>query len=499
MDQPIDVSGETTAAFVGRALRGPLNTPILVRNFGEFRRRFGDIWSGSSLGPAVKQFFEHGGHRLYIVRVANNARGAMLCLPAGGSALVLRAVEPGSTEKIRAAVDYDGLEDDADLFNLALQRLDPVTGLITDQELLSGLSFHRDAESFVGRALADSSLARAEAPYPSRRPDETLKGGRQFESDYIDHAQPGTDGAELTDYDLVGARAARSGLFALQQAESFDVLYLPPPRRQQDLGPAVILAAERYCRERGAMLVVDPRVEWTTTARALQGVRDLGFCSSHLLGYFPRVTTQDDAATPRAIGGAIAGLLCKHDRTRGAWQRMDRHGMVLARNLRPAVDFDERDREALIRAGLNPVVRGAAGMSRFFGDVTFGRVGDSHREFASLPVQRFCLQVLSSIARAARWSVFELEDATLAKTLRAQVVNFFERLAERGALADDRFVVECDAGVSQRTDVRSRGVTLLLVFRPVNSPNPVSFTLHLRPEGWQVGSTAFAPTIENCA
>ena len=95
MDKPVDVCPETTAAFVGRALRGPLNSPILVSNFAEFRRRFGDVWGRSSLGPAAKHFFEHGGKRLYVVRVANNARGAMLCLPASGSALVLRAVEPG--------------------------------------------------------------------------------------------------------------------------------------------------------------------------------------------------------------------------------------------------------------------------------------------------------------------------------------------------------------------------------------------------------------------
>ena len=105
MGHPIDATPETTAAFVGRALRGPLNTPVLVHNFGEFRRRFGDIWSRSSLGPAVRQFFEHGGRNLYIVRVVNNARGAMICLPASGSALVLRALEPGSTERVRAAVD----------------------------------------------------------------------------------------------------------------------------------------------------------------------------------------------------------------------------------------------------------------------------------------------------------------------------------------------------------------------------------------------------------
>ncbi|MDH5584830.1 MAG: phage tail sheath family protein, partial [Gammaproteobacteria bacterium] len=129
MDQPIDVCPETTAAFVGRALRGPLNTPVLVHNFGEFRRRFGDVWVRSSLGPAVKLFFEHGGRRLYVVRVANRARGAMLCLPASGSALVLRSVDPGSTEHVRAAVDYDGMDDgEEDLFNLTLQRVNPSTG-----------------------------------------------------------------------------------------------------------------------------------------------------------------------------------------------------------------------------------------------------------------------------------------------------------------------------------------------------------------------------------
>ena len=141
MDQPIDVSRETAAAFVGRALRGPLNEPVLVHGFGEFRRRFGDTWSRSSLGPTVQQFFEHGGRNLYVVRVANNARGAMICLPASGSALVLRAVEPGSTACIRAAVDFDGVEPDNDeLFNLTLQRIDPVSGIVIDQEYFSTLT-----------------------------------------------------------------------------------------------------------------------------------------------------------------------------------------------------------------------------------------------------------------------------------------------------------------------------------------------------------------------
>src|SRR5690606_30702480 len=78
MDGPVDVCPETIAAFVGRALRGPLNTPVLLRNCAEFRRRFGGIWPRSSLGIAVEQFFDHGGKQLYVVRVANGARGAMI-------------------------------------------------------------------------------------------------------------------------------------------------------------------------------------------------------------------------------------------------------------------------------------------------------------------------------------------------------------------------------------------------------------------------------------
>ena len=288
MDQPIDVSPETTAAFVGRALRGPLNTPVLVTNYGEYRRRFGDVWSRSSLAPAVRQFFEHGGAQLYIVRVANSARGAMICLPASGSALVLRAIEPGSTEFIRAAVDYDGIEDDEDLFNLTLQRVNPGTSLVEDQELFRRLSYREGEDRFVADILLTSSLARVERPYPTHRPELTLDVGGRTGSAYVDHTQAGTDGTELSDYDLVGSRKHRSGLFALEQVENFDVLYLPPPGKGVDTGPAAILAAELYCRERCAMLVVDPRSEWSTAEEAIRGVRDLGYASSNLLGYYPR-------------------------------------------------------------------------------------------------------------------------------------------------------------------------------------------------------------------
>ncbi len=501
MGQPIEVSPETTAAFVGRALRGPLNTPILLQSFGEFRRRFGDVWTRSSLAPAAKEFFEHGGRNLYVVRVANDARGAMVCIPASGSALVLRALEPGSTERIRAAVDYDGIDGgNENLFNLTLQRLDPDSGLVMDQELFRRVDWRDDTGNFVADRLLTSSLVRAEQPYPAHRPEATAGAGVSLDSAYAEHVQQGSDGHELTDYDLIGSRQRGTGLFALQQIDQFDLLYLPPPGKVRDPGPTALLAAEMYCRQRGAMLIMDPPRDWVTPAKAIAGIRDMGLASPNMLGYFPRMYHRDaDDGAPRAVGGAIAGLLCKLDRRRGPWHELDQQTVGFRRELLAAFELNDEATHALVREGLNVINKGPAGRTLLQGSVTLGRGSETQRQFASLPVRRLCLRMINSIASATRWAVFEPDDLQLAQRIRVQVEAYLASLVEIGAFASDRFVVECDAGLSHRADLPEHGVTILVIFQPHGSEEPVSFTLHQTVSGFRVASTAFAPVMENCA
>jgi len=496
MDHPIDVSPETTAVFIGRALRGPLNEALLVHSFGEYRRRFGDSWTRSSLGPAAKLFFEHGGKNLYVVRVANNARGAMLCLPASGSALVLRALEPGSTESIRAAIDYDGINvNNEELFNLTLQRVDPGTGLVTDQELYRRANYREDAERFIADLLLTSTIARVESPFPTHRPELTVSVNTPFDSAYVQHAQEGSDGQELSDYDLVGSRGHETGLFALQQIDQFDLLYLPPPGKGRDLGPASLLAAELYCRERGAMLVVDPSTDWLTPTDAVAGVREIGLASPSMIGYFPRMVERDDSeGVPRAVGGALAGLLCKADRSYGPWHNLDQQGMGFARDLAPAFEADDDDVQVLSRAGLNIIAKGPAGRARLQNSVTMGRGSESHREFASLPIRRLCLRIINTIDQATRWAVFESDNSRLADRICAQVTAYFASLSNMGAFEDDRFVVDCDAGLCKRADSVEHGVTILIAFRPLGCAETISFTLHQTVAGCRVATTAFAPT-----
>ena len=495
MDQPIDVLRETTAAFVGRALRGPLNEPVLICSFGEFRRRFGDIWPRSSLGPAVRQFFEHGGKRLYIVRVTNNARGAMICLPASGSALVLRAVEPGSTERIRAAVDFDGIKADSDeLFNLTLQRIDPLSGLVNDQELFSGVSTVAGSHNFVGDVLLTSSMARVESPLPTHRPEETSGTNVAFNINYVEHTQEGADGHELSDYDLVGSQKHEEGLFSLDKIEQFDMLYLPPPGKQRDLGPTSILAAERYCRSRGSILIVDPPIAWGSPQAAVSGARDQGLASPNLVSYFPRMWQRDeDDVQARAVGGALAGLMCKLDRNHGAWRETNQQGLGFSRNLLPSVDVDAKQMQALFRSGLNVIAKGPAGSARLHGSVTMSRGSESNKLFSSLPARRLCLQVLKSIDEATRWAVFEAESARLADRIRAQVSAYLSCLADLGAFEDDKFIVECDAGLRKREPGVDHGFAVFVAFHPRASEEPVAFTLHQTVAGSRVASTAFAP------
>ena len=501
MDQPIDAAPETTAAFVGRALRGPLDTPVLIHTFGEFRRRFGSVWSRSSLGPAAKQFFDHGGRNLYVVRVANNARGAMICLPASGSALVLRALEPGSTECVRAAVDYDGIDPGNDeLFNLTLQRVDPDTRFIVDQEMYRKLSYKEESDAFVADALLVSSLVRVEKPFPSHRPEATTPAKADSGSTYVDHAQDGTDGHELSDYDLVGSRTDSRGIFALDQVDHFDILYLPPPGKGIDTGPAAVLAAERYCRSRGAMLVVDPRAGVDSPEAMMREVRDRGYASPNLVSYFPRLAlrTQGDAA-PRAAGAALAGLLCKLDGLYGPWQQLDQRGLGLSRELVPAMLVDEEDAQALAREGINVILPGPAGRARVTGSTTMARGSEMQRPLSSLAVRRLCLRIVNSIEHATRWAVFEPVDETLAQRIRSQVFAFLSALIDMGAFASDRIDVQCDAGLRGTPAGAGQGISILISFQPHGCEAPLSLTLHQSGKGFRVASTAFAPVTSNCA
>lgn len=68
---PIRLRERGTAGFIGVAHRGPLNLPVLIREFDQFAEVYGQLDAPTFLEPAVRGFFENGGRECYVLRVAH--------------------------------------------------------------------------------------------------------------------------------------------------------------------------------------------------------------------------------------------------------------------------------------------------------------------------------------------------------------------------------------------------------------------------------------------
>ncbi len=56
-------------AFLGRAMRGPVNKPTTIYSYGEFERQFGGLDVSFPLSLAVRDFFVGGGDSAIVVRL----------------------------------------------------------------------------------------------------------------------------------------------------------------------------------------------------------------------------------------------------------------------------------------------------------------------------------------------------------------------------------------------------------------------------------------------
>src|SRR6266568_5912619 len=80
--KPIEAVGTAVAAFVGFAESGPLNEPVLVTNWTQFKTAFGDFVDGYYLAHSVYGYFLNGGGVAYVVRVGgSSANGASSSAP----------------------------------------------------------------------------------------------------------------------------------------------------------------------------------------------------------------------------------------------------------------------------------------------------------------------------------------------------------------------------------------------------------------------------------
>jgi len=455
-------------AFIGRALKGPVAAPVRIHGFAAFTQIFGGLWQPAMLSYAVEQFFDNGGREALIVRATNGANCATLRLPAGRGALRLMAVDPGSREYLRAAVDYDGVTAE-DRFNLIVQRLAVAgTEQVQQQEIQRNLSVEPGGARYVADVLQTSALARVTGSVPAARPDPTGVGPTGAVIGYVFANADGDDGGPLSDYDIIGSQPRRTGIFALGADAQFDLLYIPPLTRDQDLGMSTLLVAARFCRERRALQIVDPPQAWTQAQEALDGMAVWPFRSDNAAMFFPRLTAFDrlrNRTATFAPGAAAAAMLARSDCARGPWRQLPEPEAALRPMLRPAVALDAELSERLAQAGINTLAPLRPGPAPRAHSCTLWSGVSASAAGRYLAAHRLGLQLANSVERGTHWVLTAPNSPTTWERAGRQIERFLESLRMEGAFAEGEFADCClvvwDERVNRPSTIATGAVNLL--------------------------------------
>jgi phage tail sheath protein FI len=482
-------------AFIGRAVKGPLNEPSRVQSPAEYERQFGGLWSKSTMSYAVRQFFLNGGSDALIVRIHRPqttvaADTATITLASGsGKSLVLEAASPGAWgNNLSVIVDHDTKDSekptnqqDKNLFNLTIQET--IDEEVVGSEQFLNASIDPDDVRHVTNVLEqESDLVRVRGSVPNTRPDETKVAGKPAPKT---SNKDGDDGLTLQNGDLIGKQLTKEGLYALEKADLFNLLCIPPLEfgKGGDLKASTWSTAAKYCEDRRAMLIVDPPSGWDDIADVEKGVDTVANGrTKNAAVFFPRVKLADPLRENRleeyAPCGVVAGVFARTDAQRGVWKAPGGIEATLTgvRELSYKMTDGENGR-------LNPLGINCIRNFRVIGNILWGSrtlVGADRlaSQWKYVPVRRLALYIEESLYRGLQWVVFEPNDEPLWAQIRLNVGAFmhdlFRQQAFQGTSPREAYQVKCDKETTTQSDINKGIVNILVGFAPLK---PAEFVI----------------------
>lgn len=523
------ITGVATSitAFVGRAMRGPLNKAISINSLADYERTFGGLDRLSPMSFAVRDFYANGGSRAVIVRLyrrltAGDTPTALInvvtdppepALPVPLFDLV--AANPGPWGKdVKVTVDPNVSEDVAkglipgpfikgQVFNMTV-RYGSTTEVHRNVTLLEST---RRLDRVL---LASSELVRWPPADPTDLVDDdaaaldTLAGNTlagtvagllavvNGKSTSTGPVQLGTD---LT-FDDFNKEADKAGLYALEDTDLFNILVVPPNEpvagsKQTDgnLTPTIAQLAATYATKRRAMFILDPKVEWDTKTKAKDGLAAhislIGDAKSNTALYFPRICYpnpfNDSQIEPFVPSGMIAGVMARTDAERGVWKAPAGLEAAITGASKLSVDLTDMENGELNPLGINclrtkpgagPVVWGARTLE-----------GDDRlsSQWKYIPVRRTALFLEESLYRGTQWVVFEPNDEPLWSQIRTDLGAFMQGLFLQGAFQgtspDEAYFVKCDSETTTQADINNGILNIIVGFAPLKPAEFVVISL----------------------
>jgi phage tail sheath protein FI len=280
---------------------------------------------------------------------------------------------------------------------------------------------------------------------------------------------------------LIGDLAGKNGIFALEDADLFNLLCLPRVSMvdvegglSQTEAGAVLAVAQSYCEKRRAFLLVDTPVGVDELPEILARLPKVQRHRNAAL-FYPRIKIPDplDDFRLRSVGasGTLAGLFARIDGTRGVWKAP----AGTEASLRNVVELDH-----LLTDGengvLNPLGVNCLRVFPIFGPISWGArtlegADQQASEWKYIPVRRLALFIEESLYRGTTFAVFEPNDEPLWAQLRLNVGAFMSNLYRKGAFQgstpNEAFLVKVDAETTTQNDIDLGIVNILVGFRPL--------------------------------
>jgi phage tail sheath protein FI len=440
--------------------------------------------------------------------------------------LTLEAAYPGSWgENLRATVDVDVSEDVAkelglqkeDLFNLTVR--DVSSGGTVEQ--FRNLTVGEDNLHRIDRVLeARSKLVRYQGDVPAEMPqaiqdahaatDEADKsiddaltsaekalaqkkmddptGDSSAEEQAVEAAKAAletSDGEPLEKSAFIGPgmEGAKQGLYALENADLFNLLCIPPYKNdQQDVDAALVATAAVYCEKRRAMLLVDPQSDWISKDAAKNGVGNVGTSSKNAALFFPRLIQPDPLREDRMDSfvpcGAVAGIFARTDTQRGVWKAPAGLEATLVGVPQVSVPLTDGENGELNPRGINCLRAMPPAGRVIWGSRTLQGDDRLASEWKYIPVRRLALFIEESLYRGTQWVVFEPNDEPLWAQIRLNVGAFMHNLFRQGAFQGstprEAYLVKCDKETTTQTDINLGIVNILVGFAPLK---PAEFVI----------------------
>jgi phage tail sheath protein FI len=299
-----------------------------------------------------------------------------------------------------------------------------------------------------------------------------------------------SDGLALTkadDFTPANAERDKKGLYALEQADLFNLLCIPPYSSSGDVEVSLVSEAAAYCERRRAMMLVDSPSDWKDKTTAKSKFTDpakdnVGTRSKNAALFFPRLIQPNPLRSNQIEEfvpcGAVSGIFSRNDSQRGVWKAPAGLDATLVGVPQLSVPLTDLENGELNPLGVNCLRAMPAAGRLVWGARTLQGDDRLASEWKYIPVRRTALFIEESLYRGTQWVVFEPNDEPLWAQIRLNLGAFMHNLFRQGAFQGktpaEAYFVKCDKETTTQNDINLGIVNIVVGFAPLK---PAEFVI----------------------